>query len=209
MQDRRAASRELIEFLAKFSCLLEDHLQDIHNSLVETSSVMMNKINEINKTQSMNNLKAKAILVKDQNSQNTFEEVSAHKVDRHDQMQLQKEVAQGALEKSRSVNKMKNAGHKIKSDMKVLTALDKKLEALLFSMTGVLSVEDVLSQRLNHVIKGVNFLNLGLAKVLEDFDENYSIENVKAVISELKDALYKTYTTEQEKNTHKEVFNSE
>ena len=207
---RKDASKELIEFLTKFSSLLGDHLTDINKNLADTTDAIMNKISQINNTQSQNLEKANAILVKEENlsdaNQVKFKEKNPEQLDNNEQNELKKELNGSKIYSSGDSCKMKGAGDKLKSEMGSLNVLDKKLEEVLMKMTGVLSIDDVLRQRLLHIISGIDLLKNGLIEVLDDFDKHYSRDNVDKITQKLEKNLFKIYTMEQEKDDHNKVF---
>ena len=76
----------------------------------------------------------------------------------------------------------------------------------LLSMVGTLSMDDVISQRMEHVSLCIEALQYHLAPLFLDFDTQHNDENIARIQRELFDYTEKVYSIPDEKKLFKEVF---
>ena len=207
-EERKMASRDLMSFLTQYTQMLELQLEAVRKDMDTTTGELMEGIKEINQSHGINKSKAEAILVKEKNrdledKKDAFTEVSSRELEKAEQVQLKKEIAQGAEEISQS---MKDAGGKFKSHMSSLKQLDAKLHDLLMKMMGTLSTDDVVGQRLEHISSAIKILNQGLVGLVSSFDDKFKLEYIKKMTNSLETKVFKSYTMEVEKKIFTKVF---
>ncbi|MFK7826745.1 MAG: hypothetical protein AB8G05_21565 [Oligoflexales bacterium] len=207
-EERRMASRDLMSFLTQYTQMLELQLEAVRKDMDKTTGELMEGIKEINQSHGLNKSKAEAVLIKEGNShaeekKDAFTEVSSRNIEKEEQLQLKKEIAQGAEEISQG---MKEAGGKFKSHMSSLKQLDANLHDLLMKMMGTLSTDDVVGQRLEHISSAIKILNKGLVGLVSNFDDKFKLEYIKKMNSSLETKVFKSYTMEVEKKIFTKVF---
>ena len=170
---------------------------------------VMDNINLISKTHGVQTHKASAILVKNgeeteaKEKHDPFKEISARQVEENEQSQLKKETATANANISQNI---KDAGGQLKSHMKSLGNLDSNMHGFLMTMIGALSTDDVVGQRLTHIITAISSLKNGLSDVISDFDKKYKLESIKHISENLAKEAYNSYTMEIEKKVYLKVY---
>ena len=96
-------------------------------------------------------------------------------------------------------NRLKRFDSRFRSDMKNVKNLDDDLQNFMMGMIGALSSEDVIAQRLDHVIMALKVLQTGLNYVLIDYENRCNQGELDKVITDIKNYTYRQYTTEEEK----------
>lgn len=90
-------------------------------------------------------------------------------------------------------------------DVEAVCAADKRLGQLLSSLMGVVSADDIIQQRLNHVLYGVRRFNAALITLIQG-QEAMTIENVTSFRNVVLTDIYRTYTTNDEREIFHAVF---
>lgn len=81
-----------------------------------------------------------------------------------------------------------------------------ELSDILMSMMGALSADDVIAQRLAHVVSGIQTFNVGMSYVLMDFDNRFNTAAVNRLTDDILKTTYRYYTTEEERDIFKTMF---
>lgn len=103
-------------------------------------------------------------------------------------------------------NRIKRLSGKFSGEMDALHQLNDDLKNVVFGIIGALSSEDVIAQKLQHVVLSLKALQTGLNYVLIDFDKRCQKEELEKVVSGIKNFTLKQYTTEEEKAQFKQIF---
>jgi len=90
--------------------------------------------------------------------------------------------------------------------MEAISTLDDNIKQVLISIMGALSTDDVIDQKLDHVERSLNALQISLAYVLVDFAARFTHEGVEKLKRELIQYVYRQYTMESERDVHKNIF---
>jgi hypothetical protein len=106
----------------------------------------------------------------------------------------------------KSVDMRRLAG-KFSKNMESLSTFDESIKSILLSMTGVLSNNDVISQKLEHIVMAIRAMHVGLANILVDIDDRLTEKTVKDFNELLLSYTYRTYTMESERDLYKTFFN--
>jgi len=102
-------------------------------------------------------------------------------------------------------NSLRRLGGRFTKHMEALSTLDNELKEVLFGVMGALSSDDVIRQRLEHVVKSTQilgdfFAQLSSASVMEDLNKAHELR-MRALTS-----VYKSFTTEDEKEIFHSIF---
>lgn len=106
-------------------------------------------------------------------------------------------------------NRLNRFDGKFMKDMSNLPQMDDHLKNLLLGIMGALSSEDVIAQRLDHIIMALKVLQTGLNYVLIDYESRCNVAELDKVTTDIRNYTYRQYTTEDEKNDFFEFFPEE
>ncbi len=204
------ATRSLIVFVRNYTDLLEHNLRDIHLVMREAVDGVMAGIQEISNKTAEGKRKANEVLT----TTYTNPDAEAKKVmdsvqDAVDQVMDQAisgDAKSTAQEQEDLKAKLRRSSGIFSKHMESLETLDGELSGLLLSMMGALSRDDVISQRIEHVMMGLNAMQASLTYILTDFETRCKEGEVERYIRDLKAFTLRTYTTEEEKQKFFEVF---
>ena len=99
----------------------------------------------------------------------------------------------------------RHGGH-FSKHMEALTTLDDEVKNMLMNMMGALSNDDVIGQRLEHIVQGVHALKAGLSYLLVDFSTRFNPGGVATFRNDLLDTTWKQYTMEEERDLFRKHF---
>jgi hypothetical protein len=188
--DRDQVSTELMEFLAQFSGLLNQHITTVRGALLETVDQAMSGVMALNAAADHKIKKADEVLVKDDAK---FVSKSARDVD-------------GTF--SDPSAKIKNINETLSSHMAGLGNLDESVRGFLFAIMGGLSIDDVVRQRLEHVSTGLVALQKGVGEIITKYNAGEKITDtmISQIQHEMMEKMYKCFTMEDEKKIFDDVF---
>lgn len=211
----KAASRALISFVRSFTDLQEKHLRGIHQTMRETVEGVMQGIQQISDQTSQNKKKANEVLVSTYTNPDEDAQRAMHDV----QDEVERVMAEAKLAKPKapassspsdelSLKVRRSAGF-FSKHMEALETLDGSLQELLLTMMGQLSRDDVISQRIEHVLMSLQGLQTSLTYILTDYENRCKDGDVQKFIADLKAYTLRSYTMEEEKKAFFEVFPEE
>ena len=90
--------------------------------------------------------------------------------------------------------------------MESMSTIDDALTGLMVTMMGGLSTGDVISQRIEHVARSLNALNLGLSYVLVDVNARFTLPGIVKLREDLMDYTIRQYGSEEERAIHRNFF---
>lgn len=189
--------QEFLDFLASYTDMLTDHLKELQKEMENAVLDVMKQVSLISDTSNEEAGQAVKIL---SGENGEFKEIDAKEkiqseLARVDGKKLQEQVGQSMLK----------AGNKLKSDMALLSEVDDKIEASVFNIIGLISNDDVVRQRLEHV----GAASVALRIVIQDIytkNESISVELIEKEIKELNEKVLTIFTTEVERVEFRKVF---
>ncbi len=189
--------QEFLEFLASYTHMLTDHLKDLQREMEVAVVDVMKQVELISDTSSEEAGNADKILSGDNGE---FKAVDAKEkiqseLSRVDGKRLQEQMGQSMLK----------AGNKLKSDMALLGQVDDKIRTSVFTIIGLVSNDDVVRQRLEHVGAASIALQVAIKEIYSNH-ENISVELMEKVIKDLNEQVFKSFTMEDERVDFKKVF---
>ncbi|MFW7377858.1 MAG: hypothetical protein ACOH5I_03500 [Oligoflexus sp.] len=211
------ASQLLINFLGHFTSLMEKQLSGIRQTMLTTVDQVMEGVNKISETTGSKRLEAESVLEKtyitpDVETEVLVEDLQKMVSDLFEEAQdkLQRGEDLSALSSADPEillhNRIKRFDGKFHAEMNRLSQLDDNLKSLLLGMMGALSSEDVVAQRMDHVIMALKVLQTALNYILIDYGSRCKVEELKKVTSDVKNYTYRQYTSEDEKEEFFEFF---
>jgi hypothetical protein len=216
----KMASRNLIAFIRSYTDLMEQHLVAIRETMRETVEGVMHGIQEISdataeKKRQANEVllstymnptdEAKETLNSAQDEVNRILEGAANGVDLS-KASAPVSATASAKEAEDLRNKLRRSSGLFSKHMEALETLDGELSDRLMAMMGVLSRDDIIAQRIEHVSQGLQGLQMSLSYMLVDFESRCRPEDVDKFIRDLRRYLLRSYTSEEEKTLHFSVF---
>lgn len=90
-------------------------------------------------------------------------------------------------------------------EVEAVCAADKRLGELLSSLMGVASADDIIQQRLNHVLFGVRRFNCALIALIKTHEE-LTVEQVAGLRNVILSDVYRVYTTNEERDIFHQIF---
>lgn len=97
-------------------------------------------------------------------------------------------------------------GGNIAKNMEALGMLDETVQQQVVKLIGVVSVEDVIHQRLSHIVFSVGQLNQLISGLISNFDQGLSPGAVKTFKNQVLTGVYKAYTTTEEREIFHDHF---
>ncbi len=224
------ATRNLIAFVRNFTDLLEKSLQSIQGTMRETVDGVMQGINEISEKTSAKKREANEVLV----ATYTNPDAEASKIMdsvQNEVNEIMEMAASGgtaavptlaavptktgsstvftAVNGNEGGDKLRRGSGLFSKHMEAMETLDGDLQGMLISMMGALSRDDVIAQKIEHVVTALNAMQTSLTYLLTDFEERCKESNVERFTKELKTFVFRSYTMEDEKKIFYNVFPEE
>ncbi|MCB9228192.1 MAG: hypothetical protein H6618_01135 [Deltaproteobacteria bacterium] len=110
-------------------------------------------------------------------------------------------------EESRKETKdLRQFGERFSKQMEALSTLDSEISSIIYKMISALSNDDVIRQKLEHLLLSVHALKVGLAYILTGFRERFTLSEVDMFRKNLLKYTYRLYTSEQEKEIFQRLF---
>jgi hypothetical protein len=219
MSKDKTASRTMIAFIRSYTDLMDKHLCAIRDTMRETVDGVMQGIQKISDATSEKKKQANEVLL------STYTNPSDEAKQTMDSVQdevnrileyardgtLPEAVPASAVpavggESDELRNKLRRSAGLFSKHMEALETLDDELQQMLLSMMGVLSRDDIISQRIQHIVEALQALQMSLSYILVDFETRCTQTDVDRFIRDLRHYMMRSYTTEEEKRLHYEVF---
>lgn len=147
---------------------------------------------------------AQQILVKDEKT-GGFVYSKADAVEKSEAESL-KEANSEALRKIVLESKLLRSSGSFSKHLEAISMLDSNLQKLLSDVIGVVSLDDVIAQRLSHVIESLQTLQGALTHFLKDYKNECRPERVKLLRNKVLTKVYLSYSSEEEKDVFHKIF---
>lgn len=195
------AAKILVDFIRDFTFLAEQQLLAIRGLMESTVEEIMTSVNNISSTADDHISQASKVMLKDDQT-DKFREVSTEEVDQKEaQLSSSRDEKRIALE-----NQLRRSGGIFSKKMEALSTMDENVQDVLIKVVGAVSMDDVMGQRLSHVIHSIYLLRTGLARVVKNKGEFNTQKSVKQFRNELLTEVYRSYTAEEEKKIFHDIF---
>ncbi|MCX6128394.1 MAG: hypothetical protein NTX25_04930 [Proteobacteria bacterium] len=217
MSEVEDASAYLVDFLARFTLLLEGQLLNIQETMVNTVETVMKEVTGISEITEDRGHHAEKVLdnlyinpdietqILIQDVQKVVDDIFEETL----QLELEgKQQTKGPVTEPELLvrNRIKRLTGKFGGEMGALTDLDEELRKTVFGIIGALSSEDVIAQKIDHVIMSLKILQTGLNYVLIDYNERCTTAVMAKVTVDIKTLTFRQYTAEDEKQRFHSVF---
>lgn len=199
IEDRNDAAKLLVKFIADYTNLLQCQIGSIKTEMATVVNEVMESVNKLNSAQIEKTKMAESILLKDEKQQKVgFKEVSAKQKSVDESEKLKH--AKIDINKIITTN-VKKAGTQLKEYMRSLENLDAKMQDLILTMVGAMSADDVVGQRLDHVGFALQILGGELAKVVQDFEKNFTPSGIEKFGQQINNEVFARYTMPEERES--------
>lgn len=217
MSDKEDASAHLVKFLADYTQLIEGQLLNIRETMVSTVEIVMEGVAGISSTTEDRREHAEKVLestyvnpdmeteILIQDMQKVVDEIFDEMADRFAKGQ-ELESLTSAEPEVLVKNRINRFAGKFTTEMNTLNTIDDELKNVIFGIIGALSSEDVIAQKLEHVVMSMKILQTGLNYVLIDFDQRCTMDELAKVMSDIKSYTFRQYTAEDEKQRFLAIF---
>ena len=105
--------------------------------------------------------------------------------------------------------RFRRAGGKYSKYMESLSRVEDRMSPILLSMVAAMSMSDVLSQRISHIITASKAAHAGLSEILVDFGNRCDESKVSSFKESLIQLNREVFSTEIEKQILEQVFGDE
>ncbi len=203
-KEETIASKILIDFVRDFTHLTENQLTAVRKMMEDTVRNVMDSVMGMSESASNQKKKANEILVHDAQQKNLISS---------DRQELEKlETANIGQETNEDIRKntlesqMMRAGGVFTKHMEALSRTDGELQRLVLKVVGSVSNDDLMAQRLSHVISSLAIMRNELSVVLADYKKHNTPEAIKAFRNRVLSEVYLSYTAESEKQIFHQLF---
>lgn len=219
--DRSDASRLLVVALNKYTEVMELQLVGLRKTLAEAVQSVMDGITKLSSATESESKEADQLLERtyfapDQNTKELIQAVqsSVDQVFQEAQSQSFSTLSAALLDKDKGLkeeqkifdDQLRRFAGQFSKHMEALSTMDGSIAGLLFRMMAALSGDDVIGQRLQHLLNAVHGLEVGLSYLLIDIKNRFSEEEVEKVKKDVLAFTYMQYTSEDEKALFKKIF---
>lgn len=210
MSDDVDGNNYLVGFLGQFAGMMEKQLMEVRRIMNATVEEVMDGVNTISKesqdTKKIAEQKLESTyLTPDAETQVLVDDLQKmvselfDKAKEHVDKGIDLSTLEGAEPEILLQNRLNRFDGKFMGHMNKLNQLDDSLKNLLLGIMGALSTEDVIAQRLDHIIMALKVLQTGLSYVLIDYNSRSNLKELEKVTADIKSYTYKQFTTEEEK----------
>ena len=209
-------SLTLISFLKDYTGLLSDHLKSVRSVIGTTVSEIMDGVEQLHQTAESGRETAEkkmesTYLAPSAETQILVDDLQKHVSDIFEDAQksMKQDSSGSAGEEEPLVvlqNRIKRLEGLFDDSNEKLKLVDDNIKSILFGLIGSLSTEDVISQRINHVINCLKALQTSMSYILLDYESRAQHPFVDQTIQDLKDYTFAQYSAEKEKNEFRLVF---
>ena len=217
MSDNEDASAYLVSFLARYTQLIEGQLLNIRETMVSTVENVMQGVEGLSSATEDRRQHAEKVLestyvnpdmeteILIQDMQKVVDEIFDEMSSRHSKGQDIGPLVSAEPEVLVR-NRITRFAGKFTPEMDTLDNIDDELKNVIFGIIGALSSEDVISQKLDHVVMSMKILQTGLNYVLIDYDQRCSMDELSKVTNDIKNYTFRQYTAEDEKQRFLAIF---
>lgn len=203
----KGATRNLVAFIRSYTDVLEKQLQAVRETMRETTEGVMDGIQKISDSTARKKKEANTVLMTTYTNPSDDAKKTMDSV--QDAVSAVFDAAQGtkpATAGPTDADKLRRHAGFFSKHMEALETLDEDVQGMLMTMMGMLSRDDVISQRVEHVVQSLQAMQMSLAYVLVDFEARCKQADVDKVVKDLKSFTLRTYTMEEERQAFVSVF---
>ncbi len=192
------ASKILVDFLRDFTSLSEQQLLSCKKMLEGIVEQVMRSMTELNDESARKVKAAKDFVSHEGEIKSSLEKKDS-------------DIAQ-VSENSETIrrlvleSKLLRSSGTFSKNLEAISMLNTDLQKLLAQVIGAVSLDDVIAQRLSHVIESLQTLQSALAQFLKDYKSECRPERVKLLRNQVLTKVYLSYSSEEERDVFHKIF---
>jgi hypothetical protein len=198
--DSYLAAKILVDFIRDFNLLTELQLLAVRHLMRQTVEGVMNTVSEMSECADAKKRQAQQILRKNE-AGGDFVPFLLSDLGDDDLKGISQDQRIELLEA-----KIRRSGGLFSKHMKAIHLLSADMQELVLSVVGSLSIDDVLGQRLTHAMASIRILKAALSEVISKYEMYQQPQEVKALRNRVLNAVYTTYTSEDDREVFHRVF---
>jgi hypothetical protein len=191
------ANHALVVFITQFISLLHGQIIGIKEEMATIVEEVMASVTSLNTTQAQKTRAATSILLKKEGNGEGFQEVSSSEKNQSEEEILKE--SQTKIDQLITTN-VKTAGQHLKEHMQELKTLDETIESLMLTTIGVMSADDVIGQRLDHVTYALDLLGERLGHLMDHMDTQFTPQAIEAFGKQINQDVFRKYTMAEERD---------
>ncbi len=215
--EKKDASTYLVNFLTNYTRLIEGQLLNIRETMVNTVENVMQGVQGISHATEDRRQHAEQVLEATYVNPDVETEILIqdlqHAVDNLFDQITERQRSGKDLSHILSTepevlvkNRISRFAGRFTGEMDALNKIDDDLKNIMFGIIGALSSEDVISQKLDHVVMSLKALQTGLNYVLLDYEQRCEMSELNKVVDNIKSYTFRQYTAEDEKQRFIQIF---
>lgn len=178
------ASKILLEFVTHYVDLTQHQLLVVKEEMDKTCETIMDQVHEISSAADGKKKEAGTIILQ-------------NKLVHSDEALSSEEKAEGEVQRS---------GGLFAKSMEAISSFDEQVQSIVMGVIGIISIDDVLRQRLMHVVQSVNMLNAMIVEAVPQIQTGLNTKQVLLIRNTLLTKTYRLYTMEEEKELFHRYF---
>ena len=170
----------LVDFIRDFTSLAECQLKAIREIMEDTVQEIMSSVGDLSNTATKSNL-----------------------------IRQSEPATNGLTESQRGdslEDHLRKSGGELSKQIEAMGHLNADIQAILAKVVGSVSMDDVLGQRLNHIINSIAVLRRGIREILSDLAAYRTQKAIKVFKNRILTDVYRSYTSEDEKEIFHKIF---
>ena len=207
------ASRVLVDFINRYSMVAGRQLVGVREMIEQATEKVMVGIQDLSSTLSGSAAEANEILEQtyfkpDSNTKDLVASIQSSVDELFEAAHRPTASSSTPESQADEIAKthLRRVGGQFSKHMEALSTMDPEVGGLLMRMMGALSSDDVIRQRLEHVVSGIQALQIGLSYVLIDFRRRFTLEETEVLKADLLHYTFDCYSSESEKQVYLKLF---
>lgn len=214
-RDAMSASLIMVDFLQKYTEILSKQIEAVQLQMESSTSGVMVALQDLSASTEEKKLEAERVLEQtylapdagtsamvesiQKSTDDIFEQASRSVGHEKSPQQFSPSVSDRGVD-------IRRMGGLFSKHMESVSMMDDSVKDIVLRMVGSMSNNDVVKQRLDHSVMVLRALHLGLSNILVDLETRLTPEFISEFRANLLDYSYKSFTTENERNTFKAIF---
>ncbi len=204
-QDSNLASKILVDFVRDFSLLTEQQILSVRKMMEQTVTEVMEHVTSMTAQAASRQDKANELLVLDGTQNGAF--VSSNRVVvENKEQELLRSAQNEETRKTYLESQLMRSGGVFTKHLEALSRLNVDLQTLVIRVMGAVSIDDVIAQRLSHVISSIQELQDELVPLISHHKDYTTPDAVKLFRNRVLTKVYLSYTSEDEKEVFHKIF---
>lgn len=208
----------ILDFIRDFSILCEEQLKDLTNILKNSVTDIMDSITNINSISDLKKKQSDEVIVStgstgdgtatdSKGAGSKFKITSFEALSQAEKEKIENEETDKVKVKIEIMEKeLMRASGKFSKQIEAVSTMEEDVRELLFFIMGAASINDVIEQRINHMIFSFKKFNELLVTIINDMEDRITIDDIKLFRNKILTSVYLSYTTEDERKIFHKIF---